>query len=268
MAFNQNDKGTSPLSLGALALSATLLTGNVDAKTSENVDTARLGVQDQVGKTLVHTSTEMKLDALLSQTEPVLLAGAEGVKGVYDFSRLQSLGSYKEMNDVEQGKVKKMYDLLVNSAKGDEKKEEGVKYVILNFIMFLKSISYNPESTINKSEKYLNETITNLKKYGFGEEFVQGIESSRKLAQEKDKYNMYLASLSESELLEKIKTIEKEIAEMKKETAEMKKETAEMKKETAEMKKENDKIRERIKAKEQILNNLRQVRDAMSKKTA
>ncbi|MDD3793727.1 MAG: hypothetical protein PHI37_02860 [Candidatus Gracilibacteria bacterium] len=273
MAFN---KGTLP----ALALTAAL-SSNVDAK-AVDIDTARLGVQEQVGKTLVHTSTEMQLEALLSQTEPVLLAGNEGVRGAIDFSTLKSLSAYKGMNETEQGKVKQMYDLLVSSAKGDKKKEEGVKHIIVNFIMFLKSISYNPESTINKSEEFLNRTITNLRKYGFGEEFVQGLESSRKVAQERDKYSMYLVSLSEKEILEKIEQMKKQIlenerktaenerktAENERKTAENERKTAENERKTAENERKTAENRKEIEKLKQILKNLEQVRDAMSKKTA
>lgn len=253
-----------------IALAAAIAASNPSEqgpKKPENpVDTRTAIVQEAVQKAMTTDLTAMKLEWLLEEVkmkdpivsvlsqEPILLAWAEWVSGVVDFSKFEALWAYKAFPEVDKTKVKQMYDMLVKEAWDNAEKQKWVKFVIWNFIMFLKSISYNPESTIGKSEQFLDKTIDALSKSWFWKEFAAWFESSRGKAQERDKYTMELASLSPEELQSRMDKMRKEIEEMRKETSEMKK--------------ENDERKKRIEAKRQILENLRQVYEAMNKKVS
>lgn len=161
---------------------------------------------------------------------------------VLAFSRIEKLGAYKEMAAKEQLKVRDFYEQLVVSAKANPQQEDGVKHVIGNYVMLLKSLGYNPESTILKAEKYLNQTIAALRAHGFDEKFASQMEAYRDDTLARDKYSKELVSFSPEEKQSRISEMQKIIAENNKRTAENNKE---------------------IEALKQILKNLQEVKAAM-----
>lgn len=256
-----------------IALAAAIAASNPSEqgpKKPENptpVDTRTVLVQEAVKHAMTTDLTAMKLEGLLDEVkmkdpiismlsqEPILLAWAEWVSGVVDFSKVEALWTYKEFSQEEKEKVRKMYDMLVKDAWDNPEKQKWVKSVIARFIWLLRSLGFKPGNTIWKSEEQLNSVIEALNKSWFSKEFVTWLESSRGKAQERDKYIMELASLSPEELQARIDKMKKEIEKLKQKEQDI-------------ARKEQDVVRkeQRLRELEQILKNLQDVHDAMKKK--